>query len=111
MGYQLDGALIEHLDGCDVISDGIMMGSIQVPGSGKPIIMMADRQTTGGYTKIATVISPDFYKLAQAKPGDRVGCEEVSVEVAQEIYISQKIHIRRIKDQMLGQKLGVKQRV
>jgi allophanate hydrolase subunit 2 len=51
------------------VSDGIVAGSVQVPGSGEPIVMMADRQTTGGYPKIATVISPDLRVLAQRRPG------------------------------------------
>lgn len=86
MGYRLDGPKINHLDGADIISDGIVFGSIQVPGHGSPIIMMADRQTTGGYTKIGTVISPDLNKLAQMKPGDKMKFEEVNIEKAQKIY-------------------------
>lgn len=72
MGYRLEGAKIEHRDKADIISDALCQGAIQVPGHGMPIIMMADRQTTGGYAKIGTVIGADLSKLAQAKPGDRV---------------------------------------
>lgn len=86
MGYRLDGEKIEHIEGADIISDGIVFGSVQVPGHGSPIIMMADRQTTGGYTKIATVITPDLSKLAQMKPGGKVKFERVSIEEAQNIY-------------------------
>ncbi len=60
MGCQLDGPPIEHRDGFNIISDGIVNGSIQVPGSGIPIVLLADRQTTGGYPKIATVVSADL---------------------------------------------------
>ena len=58
MGYRLDGPVIEHTGGFNIISDGIPLGAIQVPGTGKPIILLADRQTTGGYPKIACVIAP-----------------------------------------------------
>lgn len=82
MGYRLDGPSIEHVKGGDIISDGIAFGAIQVPGHGKPIIMMADRQTTGGYTKIAGVISVDLPLLAQSKPGDQIRFKKVTLEEA-----------------------------
>ncbi len=72
MGYRLEGPAIEHRGGADVISDGIPTGAVQVPGDGLPIILLADRQTTGGYAKIATVISADIPVIAQARPGARV---------------------------------------
>lgn len=75
MGIRLasdSGATIKHKVSADIISDGITFGAIQVPGSGQPIIMMADRQTTGGYTKIGNVISNDLSKLAQATPGTKI---------------------------------------
>ncbi len=86
MGCRLEGAPIEHVTSADIISDGIAFGAVQVPGTGQPIIMMADRQTTGGYTKIATVISTDLWKLAQAKPGDTVIFTTVDIDAAQEIH-------------------------
>ncbi|HEY7385590.1 MAG TPA: biotin-dependent carboxyltransferase family protein [Beijerinckiaceae bacterium] len=72
MGYRLTGPRIAHALGYNIVSDGIVAGSVQVPGSGEPIVMMADRQTTGGYPKIATVISPDLRVLAQRRPGASV---------------------------------------
>lgn len=72
MGYRLDGPEVESLGGTDIISDGTVMGSVQIPQDGRPIILMADRQTTGGYAKIATVHSADLPKLAQALPGTEV---------------------------------------
>ena len=69
MGIRLEGEPIENKNGVDIISDGIVEGSIQIPASGTPIIMMADRQTTGGYAKIATVITVDLPLVAQARPG------------------------------------------
>jgi len=60
------------------------MGGIQVPGSGKPIVLLSDRQTTGGYTKLATVIGPDIGRIAQCRPGDGVRFRAVSVAEAQQ---------------------------
>ncbi len=82
MGYRLKGKDIEHKDGADIISDGIAPGSIQVSGDGKAIIMLADRQTTGGYTKIATVISVDLDIVSQKKPGDLITFKKVSLSEA-----------------------------
>jgi len=82
MGYRLEGPRIEHKLKADIISDGIPPGAVQVPGDGLPIILLADRQTTGGYTKIATVLSIDLPKLAQAKPGDQVRFRQVTEDEA-----------------------------
>ncbi|AVX21753.1 biotin-dependent carboxylase uncharacterized domain-containing protein [Carboxydocella sporoproducens DSM 16521] len=101
MGYRLDGPKIQHKTSPDIISDGIVMGSIQVPGHGLPIIMMADRQTTGGYTKIATVITADLNKIAQAKPGDAIRFQAVSIEEAHEIYRAYEEKIRNVKDKFI----------
>ncbi len=69
MGYRLEGTPIEHLSGADILSDGMCFGSVQVPASGQPIVMMSEHPTTGGYTKIATVVSADLPLLAQCIPG------------------------------------------
>ena len=68
MAYFLDGPRLTHARGYNIVSDGIAMGAIQVPGDGRPIVLMADRQSTGGYPKIATIIGPDLGRLAQARP-------------------------------------------
>ncbi len=83
MGLRLEGRKISHRGATEIISDGIAMGAIQIPGHGMPIIMMADRQTTGGYPKIGNVITADLSKLGQAKPGDKVYFQKISVEKAQ----------------------------
>jgi antagonist of KipI len=70
MGYRLHGPELRHLHGADIISDVTPIGSLQVPGSGQPILLMADRQTTGGYPRIATVISADLGVAGQRAPGD-----------------------------------------
>jgi len=82
MGLRLKGQAVEHIESPDILSDAIPFGAIQIPGDGQPIIMMADRQTTGGYTKIGTVVSTDLPVLAQARPGDfirfiRIGQHEL----------------------------------
>jgi biotin-dependent carboxylase-like uncharacterized protein len=69
MGMRLEGPLLAHLRGADVCSEGVVPGSIQVPGNGAPIVLLADAQTVGGYTKIATVIRADLPRLAHARPG------------------------------------------
>ncbi len=79
MGYRLKGPKIEHKSGADILTDGTPPGSIQVPGDGMPIILLADGQTTGGYSKIATVISVDQDLLAQARPGDKVRFQKVTI--------------------------------
>jgi len=71
MGTRLRGPRIEHARGHDIISDGIAPGSIQVPGDGQPIVLLADRQSTGGYTKVATVCSFDVWRIGQRRPGQR----------------------------------------
>ena len=86
MGFRLDGPVIEHIDSADIISDGAVFGSIQVPSDGNPIVLMADRQTTGGYTKIGTVITADLPRLSQLPVGDGIHFDIISVEEAQEIY-------------------------
>lgn len=90
MGYRLEGEYIAHNEkGADIISDGIALGAIQVPSHGKPIIMLSDRQTTGGYTKIANVISVDLPKLVQRKEGHKIHFKAVTIEEAQSLYIEE----------------------
>ena len=73
MGMRLEGPALEHVEGYNIVSDGIAPGAMQVPGDGLPIILLADRQTTGGYPKIATVISADLPALGRMAPGARIG--------------------------------------
>jgi allophanate hydrolase subunit 2 len=82
MGYRLDGPLLQHAGGADILSDGTPMGSVQVPASGQAILLMADRQTTGGYPKIATVISADLPTAGQLAPGDWIEFVECTREQA-----------------------------
>ncbi len=96
MGCRLEGESIKHIKGADIISDGISYGAIQVPGHGKPIIMLADRQTSGGYTKIGNVISVDLYKLAQAKPNDIIKFELIDIYEAHRLLKEQELKIKSI---------------
>lgn len=86
MGYRLEGPGLEHVEDGNIISDGIVMGSIQVPTSGQPIVMMADCQSIGGYTKIATIISVDLPVMGQCRAGDEIRFIPVDIEEAQKMY-------------------------
>jgi biotin-dependent carboxylase-like uncharacterized protein len=79
MGARLRGPRIEHRTGHDIISDGIALGGIQVVGDGQPIVLLVDRQSTGGYTKIATVCSFDIGRVGQLRPGQPLRFRRVSL--------------------------------
>lgn len=87
MGYRLEGKPITHSAGADLISEGMTMGSVQVPANGQPIVMMADAPTTGGYPKIANVVKNSLPLLAQCEAGvSKIRFKEIAVEEAQEKY-------------------------
>lgn len=83
MGLRLDGPRLAHVGDGNIVSDGIATGAIQVPGSGQPIILLADHQTTGGYAKIATVISADLPRLGRCRAGQSLRFQAVTVEDAE----------------------------
>ena len=83
MGYRLEGPVIRHLHGHNIVSDGTVNGSIQVPGNGQPIVLMSDRGTSGGYPKIATVITADFGRFAQIPAGTAFRFKALSMAEAQ----------------------------
>jgi len=85
MGARLQGPRIAHARGHDIISDGVALGAVQVPGDGQPIVLLVDRQSTGGYTKIATVCSFDIPRVGQAKPGQRIRFSAIDVREAQRL--------------------------
>lgn len=101
MGIRLKGTEIEHKETADIISDGTNFGSIQVPANGQPIILVADRQTTGGYTKIGNVITPDLPKLAQMTFLDKVLFQEVTIEEAQKLTLEYKNEFETIKKESI----------
>ena len=91
---------VKHIKDGNIISDGIAFGSIQVPTTGQPFIMMADRQTVGGYTKIGTVITVDLPKIAQAKPGMKVRFIHVSMELAHMLYIRELEEMKQLEESL-----------
>lgn len=99
MACFLDGPRLSHELGFNIPSDGVAMGAIQVPGEGLPIVLMADRQSTGGYPKIATVIGADLGRLAQARPGTSFSFRAVShdeavrARAAEQAFLSSEITI------------------
>ncbi|MBI5975865.1 biotin-dependent carboxyltransferase family protein [Staphylococcus canis] len=95
MGYRLKGESIKPIESADIISEPVALGSIQVPNDGNPIILLNDRQTVGGYTKIATVIDSDIVDIAQRRPGETVKFEWVTFNEANEI-LSRKA--RKLED-------------
>ena len=100
MGLRFEGEKIEHKNGGDIITDGISFGAVQVPSHGQPIVMMADHQTTGGYTKIAGVISVDLPKAAQLKPGCKVTFRAVTVEEAQDALIKELEELKAMREKL-----------
>jgi len=86
MGMRLDGANLENIVNTNIKSEGLIRGVIQVPADGKPIILLSDHGTIGGYPKIATVISADLDKVAQLTPGAKIQFEEVSLEEAEKLF-------------------------
>ena len=99
MGYRLTGPKIEHTTDGNIITDGITFGAIQVPDGGEPIIMLSDRQTTGGYTKIASIINVDMPKIAQCKAGDKIRFEVTDIETAQDEFIAQKEEYKALREE------------
>lgn len=91
---------LHHLVDGNIISDGIAIGSVQVPTNGQPIIMLSDRQTVGGYTKIATVISTDLSVIAQARPGMKVSFRRMGVQFAQFLYKRELQELNELEERM-----------
>ena len=90
MGIRLEGAIVPVPSGGEMISEGVSLGAIQVPEGGKPIILSVEQQTTGGYPKIANVISADFHSLGQLRPRDEIRFERVDWETARSLLIEQE---------------------
>ncbi len=86
MGMRLDGTKLENIVNTNIKSEGLVRGVVQVPADGKPIILLSDHGTIGGYPKIATVISADLDKVAQLTPGTKIQFEEVDLEEAEKLF-------------------------
>jgi biotin-dependent carboxylase-like uncharacterized protein len=96
MGARLSGPRVQHTRGHDIISDGIPLGGIQVPGDGQPIVLLVDRQSTGGYTKAATVCSFDIGRLGQVKPGGRLTFRAIDVAEAHRLLREDAASLARV---------------
>jgi antagonist of KipI len=106
MGYRLEGPPLVLKEKQEMLSEPTTFGTIQVPSNGQPIVLLADRQTTGGYPCIGYVISADLPLVAQTKPGDTLTFCETTVEAAQTIYIKQEKDLQLLK-KWLTIKLGI----
>lgn len=90
MGYRLEGAPLELAEPLELLSEPVTFGTVQLPPGGNPIILMADRQTTGGYPRVGEVAAVDLPLLAQVKPGDRVRFRAISLDEAQALYLARE---------------------
>ncbi|AQQ54522.1 5-oxoprolinase subunit C family protein [Planococcus lenghuensis] len=97
MGCRLEGVSLHLEETQELISEAVAFGSVQVPPDGNPIVLLADRQTTGGYPKIGQIASVDLPLVAQLKPGDRLHFQKISLEEAQQLYRAQEQLIRQLK--------------
>lgn len=97
MGYRLEGPVIAHTSGPDIVPDATPVGTLQVPGSGQPVVLMADRQTTGGYARLATVISADIGVVAQVSPGQQLAFRVVSQAAAAAALIARERRLLAIE--------------
>jgi len=101
MGYRMDGPAIKHRDSTEIVTDALIPGAVQVPGSGRPIVLMRDAQTTGGYPKIATVTTPGVSRLGQAKPGDRIRFKQISLTEARASYLEFHSLLNSLKEKLV----------
>lgn len=97
MGYRLEGPSLHLQKQQELLTEGVAFGTVQVPANGQPIILMADRQTTGGYPKIAQVISADLPRLAQLKTGDSINFVEVSILEAQQLALNRENELQALR--------------
>jgi antagonist of KipI len=91
MGLRLEGAPVATASGREMISEGVPLGAVQVPASGQPIILFVEQQTTGGYPKIANVISADIHSVGQLRPRDEIRFERVDFKTARSLLREQEI--------------------
>ena len=97
MGYRLEGASLALDTPCELLSEAVAFGTVQLPPGGNPIVLMADRQTTGGYPRIGEVASVDLPLLAQLKPGDKLRFRAISLDEAQRLYLAREDNIRQVR--------------
>ena len=98
MGIRLEGNSLKLDNENEIITEGVPLGAIQLPSNGYPIISFVEHQTTGGYPKIANVISSELHKVGQLKPGDKFQFELVSLEEAEALRHEREIYVKRMAD-------------
>ena len=101
MGYRLEGVILELTAPLDLLSEAVVFGTMQLPPSGEPIVLMADRQTTGGYPRIGEVVSVDLPLMAQLRPGDQVRFRPVSLVDAQRLYLERERELAQATREIL----------
>lgn len=102
MGCRLQGPALTRLTQAELLSSAVTFGTVQVPAGGQPIVLLADHQTTGGYPRIAQVISADFSALAQAAPGQPLRFQQVSLDEAQALYLAQERRLKALRQAIQG---------
>lgn len=98
MGYRLEGADLETASGAHIVSEGVAFGTIQLPPDGSPIVLMADRQTTGGYPRLGEVAGVDLPLLAQLKPGESLRFERIALAEAQRLWLVQEESVALLRE-------------
>jgi antagonist of KipI len=98
MGYRLDGPELQPAEGGDILSEGVTFGTIQVPPDGRPIVLMANRQTTGGYPRVGEVASVDLPLLAQLPPGDTVRFQQIALDQSQTLYLERERELALLRE-------------
>jgi biotin-dependent carboxylase-like uncharacterized protein len=101
MGYRMRGAVLQLEQALEMVSEAVSFGTVQVPPDGNPIILMADRQSAGGYPKIAYVASADLPMLAQAMPGEQVRFAMVTLQQAQSLYLLRAAALAELRERVL----------
>ncbi len=101
MGYRLEGQAVRHKASADMVSDSLLPGAIQIPRDMQPILIMRDAQTTGGYPKVAVVISSDLPMLGQAKPNDTIAFSKVTLKQAQEKLRQHRVALENLSKRLL----------
>lgn len=105
MGYRLSsGSSLQLEQPFELLSEAVANGTIQVPSDGNPIVLLADRQTTGGYPRIGQIAAADLPIIAQMKPGDRVRFKEISLDEAEQLYMEREKEIKQIRTALLLKK-------
>ncbi|OOM75576.1 biotin-dependent carboxyltransferase family protein [Clostridium sp. BL-8] len=97
MGYRLSGPKVELKEKLEMISEEVSVGTIQIPPDGNPIILLADRQTAGGYPKIAHVAAVDIGKIVQLKPNDKISFQKITLKEAEKLYLKRERYISELK--------------